>query len=268
MDFLHQIKVSLFYFLKSFGFLEKHNLLKLLILPSIISILVTIFTVVVAIKTSGALVELLLPYLDLSTLNLEVQTLIRGVIMVSVRAYIFFIFLKIYRYLIMIFLVPVFCSISEKIQSIECEDKPPLNTRKYLSNCTKSSLLTLACFLLEAILSTLIVILGFVIAWIIPLVPLFILGIESFFVGLLFANYRNQQFQFGKGERRYVINHYPGLIIGNGLFFNILILIPIIGVLLAPTMAMVSSSLSINHLEKRRKILCSSAHSTPTMASS
>ena len=138
----------------------------------------------------------------------------------------------------------------------------------YLMDCTRGVEIAFRNFIIEAALSTLIIIISFIIAWIIPLAPILILLLESWYVGYSFADYRNEHFEMSKKESRKLMWEYPGLVLGNGLCFNILLLIPIIGILIAPVFALISSGLSINHLEKRKEILCSSDQSTLMMADS
>ena len=106
------------------------------------------------------------------------------------------------------------------------------------------------------------------ISWILPLTPIAILLLESYFVGFSMADYRNEYLGINSADSKKLINSYPGLVIGNGLIFNILILFPLLGVLFTPALALIASGLSINYLEKRKYILCNSDQSTLMMAKS
>jgi CysZ protein len=268
MDFLHQIKTSLLSYYRTYRFIENHNLWKIFILPAIINLIITVVIVIVSIKTSGYIVELFFENIKPASEDKEILSLVHGLLMVIVRATIFFLYLKIYRYLILITLAPLFAAISSKVQTIATGQKRKACTKMYLMDCTRGIQIALRNFLIEAVLSTIIIVVSFIIAWIIPLAPILILILESWYVGYSFADYRNEHFALSKKESRKQMWTYPGLVLGNGLFFNILILIPIIGVLFAPVFALVSSGLSINHLEKRRELLCSSNQSTLMMADS
>ncbi len=268
MDFLHQIKTSVLFYWRTFRFIESHNLWKILVLPAIINIIISAVIVVVAIKTSGYIVDLFFENMKPASHDQEILSLVHGVMMVIVRATIFFLYLKIYRYIILISMAPLFASISNKVQVIATGHKRKSCTRMYLMDCTRGMQIALRNFLIEALLSTIIIVVSFIIAWIIPLAPILILILESWYVGYSFADYRNEHFDMSKKESRKLMWTYPGLVLGNGLFFNILLLIPIIGVLFAPVFALIASGLSINHLEKRKEILCNSDQSTLIMADS
>ncbi len=268
MDFLHQIRTSVLFYWRTYRFIESHELWRLLILPAIINVIISVVIVVVAIKTSGYIVDVFFQNMKPTSHDKEVLSLVHGLMMVIVRATIFFLYLKIYRYLILVSMAPIFASISDKVQVIATGHKRKSCTKMYLLDCTRGMQIALRNFLIEAILSTLIIVISFIIAWIIPLAPLLILMLESWFVGYSFADYRNEHFDMSKKESRKVIWDYPGLVLGNGLFFNILLLIPIVGVLIAPVFGLIASGLAINHLEKRKEILCNSDQSTHMMAHS
>ena len=95
-----------------------------------------------------------------------------------------------------------------------------------------------------------------------------ILILESYFMGYSMADYRNEYHKLSSKESRKLINNYVGLVIGNGMFFNLFLLIPVIGILAAPVFALIASGLSINYIEKRKSILCNSDQSTLMMAKS
>lgn len=268
MDFLHQIKLSFLFYWKAFRFIDTHNLWKLLIAPAIINLIIAFLIIIFAIKTSGLIVENILDNFQLKSPDREMHAFIQGVFMVIIRAIVFFLYLKVYRYLVLILLAPIFAFISSKVQLIDSGLSKDSCTSKYLLDCTRGIKIALRNLLLELTLSTLIILVSFLIAWIIPLAPIAILLLESYFMGYAMADYRNEYFNISSRDSRKIINSYSGLVIGNGLFFNIFLLIPLIGVLFAPVLALIASGLSINHIEKRKNILCNSSQSTLMMVKS
>lgn len=268
MDFLHQIKLSFFFYWRAFRFLDTHNLWKLLIIPAIVSLIIAFLIVVFAIKTSGIIVEGVLENFHSTSSDRTVHSLIEGLLMVVIRAFVFFFYLKIYRYLVLILLAPLLSIISSKVQTIATGPAKNNCTSKYLLVCTRGIKIAARNFFIEIILSTSIIVISFLIAWIMPLAPIAILLMECYFMGYSMADYRNEHFGITSKDSRKLINSYSGLVIGNGIIFNFLILIPLIGVLFAPAFALVASGLSINYLEKRKSVLWNSDQSTLMMAES
>lgn len=268
MDFLHQIKLSFSFYWKAFRFLDTHNLWKLLVLPAIISLIIAFLIIVFAIKTSGIIVESVMENFQSTSPDRTVHSLIEGLLMVVIRAFVFFFYLKIYRYLTLILLAPLLAIISSKVQTIAAGPSKKLCTSTYLLECTRGIKIAVRNFFIEITLSTSIIVISFLIAWIMPLAPIAILLLECYFMGYSMADYRNEHFNITSRESRKLINNYAGLVIGNGLIFNFFILIPLLGVLFAPTFALVASGLSINFLEKRKGILGNSDQSVLMMAKS
>jgi CysZ protein len=268
MDFLHQIKLSFLFYWRAFRFIDTHNLWRLLVIPAIINLIIAFLIVVFAIKSSGVIVEYVLANFQSTSSDKAIHSFIEGILLVIIRAFVFFFYLKIYRYLALILLAPLFAIISSKVQIFSAGPTKNVCTSKYFLDCSRGIKIALRNFMIELILTTSIIVISFLIAWILPLAPVVILVLESYFVGYSMADYRNEYFGLNSKESRKLINSYPGLVIGNGLIFNFIILIPLLGVLVAPSFALIASGLSINYLEKRKQILCNSDQSTLLMAKS
>jgi CysZ protein len=268
MNFLHQVNTSWLFYYRAYRFLENNNLWRVLIVPAIVNLLISAMVVIVAIKTSGVIVGFFFANVRLASQDSDLLSFIHGVMLVVVRGMVFFLYLKIYRYLILLFMAPVFARISYKVQSIVSGNANKAQASAYLHNCMRGIRIALINLFIEVVLSSIIILISFIISWLIPLAPLLILIIESWFMGYAFADYRNAQCGMDVQDSRRQIRSYTGLVVGNGLIFNIFILIPIVGVLLAPMFALIASGLSINHLEKRKEVLCGSDQSTLMMADS
>jgi len=264
MDFFQQIKTSIFSYWRTFRFIESHNLWRLLILPAIINLFIAIVIVVLAIKLSRNIVEGMMSNFRFAEDDQELHSLYRGFLMVVIRAGVFFFFLKVFRYLTLLLLSPIFVMFTARVQTIACGHADHTTALSYLKSCFRGTRIALKNFVIEVILSTLILSVSFIAAWIAPIAPLAILFIESYFMGYSFADYRNDHHHLTSRQSHQVINSYPGLIIGNGLCFNLFLLIPVIGILFAPVFALTASGLAINLVEKRKSILCSSDPLTHT----
>jgi CysZ protein len=61
-------------------------------------------------------------------------------------------------------------------------------------------------------------------------------------------DYRNEFRRLSAGESNRIIKQHRGLAIGNGLAFNLLLLIPVLGVLLAPPLGAVAAGIAANQV--------------------
>lgn len=268
MDFLHQIKLSFSFYWRAFRFIETNNIWRLLVLPAVINLIIAFLITVFAIKTSGVIVEFVLGNLKITNADQEVHSFIEGFLLVVIRAFVFYLYLKVYRYLALILLAPLFSIISAKVQLIDSGIARTPCASNYFLGCSRGIKIAIRNFFIEIFLSTIIIIICLLISWIIPLAPILILVLESYFMGYSMADYRNEYYSINSKQSRKIITEYFGLVFGNGLLFNLFLLIPVIGVLFAPAFALIASGLSINYLEKRKRILCNSDQSTLMMAES
>ena len=268
MDFLHQIKLSFSFYWRAFRFIDTHHIWKLLVIPAILNLFITVLIVVFAIKSSGLIVAYVLENFQITNPDRVMHSFIEGMLMIIIRAFVFFMYLKVYRYLVLILMAPSFTIISSKVQFIDSGEAKTSCISKYLLMCSRGIKIAIRNFIIEIFLSTIVILISLVLAWIIPLAPLVILLLESYFMGYAMADHRNEYYGINSRDSRKLINKNLGLILGNGLFFNLFLLIPVLGMLMAPTFALIASGLSINYLEKRKRILCSSDQSTPMMAES
>ncbi|NJN25212.1 MAG: hypothetical protein HC819_04150 [Cyclobacteriaceae bacterium] len=266
MDLLSQIRLSLKSYWRAFRFIDDHNLWTLLIIPAVINMILTLIMIIFAIRTSRLVVDFVLQHFQITTPDATMHHLVEGLIMVIVRAFVFFLYLKVYRYLMLIALAPTLAILSSRVQTIDFGPAKTSCTSKYLLDCSRGIKIALRNFMIEIVLSTFIIALCLVIAWAIPLAPIAVLLLESYFVGYSMADYRHEYFGISSRESRKQINNYPGLVVGNGLWFNLLLLVPLLGILFAPTFALVASGLSINYIEKRKSESCKSNQSTLMMA--
>ena len=207
MDFLHQIKLSFIFYWRSFRFIDSNDLWKLLIIPSIISLLIAFVIIVFAIKTSGIIVDLFMANFQATSSDKTFHSFIEGLLLVVVRAFVFFLYLKVYRYLILILLAPSFSIISSKIQFIDSGLAKSSSTSKYLMDCSRGIKIALRNLLIEVTVSTVIIVISILLAWILPIAPLAILLVESYFIGYSMADYRNEYHNIDSRNSRKLINH-------------------------------------------------------------
>jgi CysZ protein len=138
----------------------------------------------------------------------------------------------------------------------------------FLADCTRGMRIAFKNFFIELFITIGILIFSLLIGWLLPIAPLAILVIESYFFGYAMIDYRNEYYDIPRSESHEMITDHPGLAIGNGLFFNLSLLVPLLGILFAPVIALIAAGLTVNYVEKRKEILCPSNQSILSMAKS
>lgn len=268
MQFFKELQVSVRFYWKALRFIEKHALWRMLILPSIFNLIIAVLIGIFAWNFSSVIVIWIMENFNFEKGDSNLVNFIEKLLLIGVRVAIFFLYLKVYRYAILIVFAPFLAYISTRVQSIISPSAKPLCTRTFFSYCTRGMRLAIRNFFVELILTTGILLFSLLIGWLLPLAPLAILIIESYFFGYAMIDYRNEYYDIPPHMSHEIIIENSGLAIGNGLIFNISLLIPLIGFLFAPVIALIAAGLSVNYLEKRKKLLWPSNPSTLLAAKS
>jgi len=237
---------------QAFRILDKYRLWSILILPSILSLLIAIIIAILAWTTSDDIIFYFTSKYPASDLNSDLGNLFKIVTSIAIRGLTFFIYLKLFRYLILILLSPVFTNIS-KILYVEVEHhEHKLNIWSYCFCSLRGIKIALRNFVLEIFATILLTILSILVFWLFPLIPILILIAESYFFGCVLMDYRFEKDEHTIREGIIKCRNLPGIPIGIGLIFNLILLIPLIGVMFGPVLAMIAAQESVNHINRSK----------------
>jgi CysZ protein len=103
---------------------------------------------------------------------------------------------------------------------------------------------------LDLLVTLALLIISIIIIWIFPLIPLIILVAESYFFAIVLMDYRYEKDGLSQRASIQKCRNLPGVPIGIGLIFNLILLIPLLGVMFGPVIALLASQESINILDK------------------
>jgi len=125
--------------------------------------------------------------------------------------------------------------------------------KRFISDVWRCVRLALRNFLIEIIITALIIVFGVIVTWVIPLMPFLIILFEGYFFGYSMADFRNEFIGISLRESKDIINDHKALIVGNGVLFNFSLLIPVFGVLFGPTLSLIAMGLSLNEIEHKNE---------------
>lgn len=248
------------FYLEAFKVIDKYKFWKYLIVPAICSGIIFAFTIWFAWKTSDELLSFAIVKFKLGEDFTYINTFLEFIVIVFIRGLVFFLYLKIYRYLLLFLLAPEFSFLTDVLHKTVTNEKHGFKFKKYFSDVFRGVKIALRNFLLEIFFTFLIIVLAIIVTWTIPLLPFLIMVIESYFFGFAMADYRNEFFNIKEKESRQLIDSHKGLVIGNGIFFNVALLIPVLGVFFAPVFALVAMGLSLNHVEQQEEYFVQPIH--------
>lgn len=233
-----------------FRTLDKYRLWSVLILPSILSLIIAIVIGFLAWVSSDDILNYFSNKYRFIDYNTSAGNIFEIVATIAIRGLTFFLYLKMFRYLILILLSPVFVNISNVLYNKVVGEEHKMNIWSYCFCSFRSIELSLRNFVLDVLLTLLLLILSIIILWIVPLIPILILIVESYFFAVVLMDYRYEMEGISKKESIRKCRELPGIPIGIGLVFNLILLIPLLGVMFGPVLALIASEESISQLKK------------------
>lgn len=234
---------------QAFRTLDKKRLWTILILPSILSLLIAVGVGVLAWTTSDDILLYVNGQFLVKEFNSTVGNLFRIISTLAIRGLTFFLYLKLYRYLILILLSPVFVNISNVFYKLASGEEHKMNIWSYCFCSFRGIKFAFRNFGLELLVTILLTLLAAIIFWIFPLIPILIFIAESYFFTTILMDYAFEMRGLSMKDSLKKSRSMPGLPIGMGLIFNFILLVPILGVIIGPVWAFIAAQESVNSLK-------------------
>ena len=253
MELLREISLSLRSYTDALKFIDQHKLWKLFIVPALCSLIIAGFVSWFAWKTSAKVTDFAVVKFQLDSSYSYMNSFLEFVVLAFIKIIILFSYIKIYRYLLLIILAPEFAYIISVIQSKATDSGKPFKIQRFISDIWRSMRLAIRNFIIEIIMTVLIIAFGIIVMWLIPIIPILLFLFEGYFFGYSLADYRNEYMNLNTQESKSLINDHKGLVIGHGIVFNVFLLIPVLGVLFGPTLSLIAMGLSMNEIENEDK---------------
>jgi CysZ protein len=254
MKVFKEIGIGINAYSDAFIFIKKHRLWHFFIVPALFNLVAFIITSVLAWQFSGELLNFLREKIGLHD---EVQMfwrIIQFILALMIRIVIILLYFKFYRYLILILFAPILAYISERVQQILYNEHKKITFSKFVKDAIRGMGIAIRNLLFEFGFTLIIFILGVIVTFLAPFVPLAIFLLESYFFGFAMIDYRNEYKEMNAKQSNDFIWSHKGLALSNGLIFNFLLLIPVFGVLFAPVLSLIAAALSVDKALYKPKI--------------
>jgi CysZ protein len=237
---------ALYSFKSAWDFTHKHRLWGYYVIPALISLLLfsTLLFFISQLATwASAIFMTLLPTDWVS--GGWLSGLLSTVIFVIALLLCF----KIYRYVMLMLLSPALALLSERVQQI-WHDTPekPFDMTQLIADVLRGIQISIRNLVIELFLTITLTLIGLILSPLSPIIALLIFVIESYFVGFAMIDYRNEFLRLTARQSREIIWQHKSFSVGIGMTFNILLWIPVVGVLVAPLLAVTAAGIGINQL--------------------
>lgn len=236
-------------------FIAKHNLWHFFIYPVLILVALFIGGYWSVMQLADWVVDWALNYFGLDSTQTGddwigwlsiIGTFIVGLMLKIV----FLIILSSYiKYVVLIICSPILALLSERIDEIVSGKKYPFNFPQFLHDMLRGILVTLRNMAFETLIIVSCMIIGWipVIGWI--TIP-FLYLVAWYFLGFAMMDYSYERMRMRISEGARFTRKHRGLAIGNGFIFSMILLIPFLGVIIAPILSVVAATLAVLEVKK------------------
>lgn len=230
-------------------FIRDNHLQKWVWGSAVLNLLAFIAVGILALNYAGDLVAFLLESMDIQRADNNWEAFLHFLIKMLVYFIVVLVYLKLYRYIILILFSPILAFLAEKVQEIDQNQSAPFHLGKFISDIFRGIRIALINLVFEVGLTVIFLFFSIILPFLAPVFTIAIFITESYFLGFAMIDYRNEFYGMKAKESTKMIWQNKGLAFGNGITFNLLTLVPLIGVLVAPSWAVIAAGLAVNELD-------------------
>lgn len=245
MRFFKELTQGFFGVFRSLGYTQKHGLWGLYILPALVSL--SIFALVGwGFYSFSAEISLWLEAkVGLKEGESWWQKTAQFFIGLVIYGITLIVYLKIYKYLVLILVSPFLGPVAERVIQIETPgslEQTPFSFARFSADLKRSLQISLRNLGIELGVVGALALLSFFVPVTSPFTTPIILVVEWYFIGFGFLDPRNEVRQLSVAATKDFVWKHRGAALGNGAAFFVLLFIPFLGVLLAPVWATISAT--------------------------
>ena len=230
------------------SFIFKHNLAWFYLLPIVLNILLFMGSWTAISAFSDYLQQLISDAVSITNASFCCADLIMWIVNTSIslilHVLMFFVFAYTGGYIVVIILSPVLAYISEKTEKIITGNQYPFNPQQLMRDVIRGALIAMRNLGFELLIMLIFFIFSFVpfVGWLVALIsPFALFFVAAYFYGFSFVDYVSERRKYNVKESVQFVKQKRGLVIGNGMPFALVILVPYLGLLLSGFVAITST---------------------------
>jgi CysZ protein len=165
-----------------------------------------------------------------------------------------YLYFKLQKYIILILMAPLMALLSERVDEILSGNEFPFSWPQFFKDIWRGVVLSIRNFAIEMGLIVATWLLNLVVSLffsplsviVAPLSVVFLFLLSSFYYGAAAIDYSAERYRLSVKESVNYLHKNRGLAISNGLFFQLWMYIPFLGMIIAPVTCTVGATLAIN----------------------
>lgn len=278
MNVFKQIKSGFGGYASAHRFIWANGLYVYMILPVLLNVALFLLMTVLGWQLSDRLTEWFMNFTGLSTFDHGYLDLVREVVrfllLVTMRLMILLLYMAGFRYIVLILLAPILALLSEKVEEIATGTTYPFRFSLFFKNTFRGIAVAIRNGIIELGMTLALFVFSFV-----PVVgflaPVIVFFVESYFFGFSMFDYYGERQGWTASQTSKVLWRYKGLVTANGMVFNgllfagsllaslfplviglflkVVLIVPIIGLSIAPIYSVVAATLSIIEIPEQEK---------------
>lgn len=244
--FIQETILSIQAYFKAIQFVGQHKLWPSIIAAAFFNIFAFIFVGVVAWVYTVQLIDWLDSLISYPEDWGIWSDILRFTLAFLIRFIIFLAYFNLFKYIILFVFAPVLAFISEKTQNILQQQTRQIRLQQVANDIIRGMFVAVILIALQSLSWAILIMLCISVPFLAPFYAIFLFLSESFFFGASMLDYRNEYFHLTVSQSLKKIFSHKGLAFGNGLSLNLFMLIPVIGVLIGPSIAVISAGIVAN----------------------
>lgn len=254
MNFFKQLSIGIRSYKTAHDFIKHHKLWLYVFLPGIINLLLFALVTFVAWHYSNSFTDWL--YLKMG-INPSAdgglwKTILNFFLVFIIRAAVIAAYLYMYKYIVLILLSPVLAFLSEKVEFLATGKSYYTGMGQIFKDIFRGVIIAIR----NSFLELLVLLLLFFIAYI-PMIglitPILAFMVQTYFYGFSMLDYSLERKRMGVKETNKIIFKYKGIAVANGVLFYLFLLVPLAGLLVAPTYSVVAGTIAMIEAEAYEK---------------
>lgn len=278
MNLFKQIGAGFGGYTKAHRFIWANGLYVYMILPVLLNVALFLLVTALGWEYSDQLTAWFMNFTGLAGSDWGYLDILRDVLrfllLISLRLLVLLLYMAAFRYVVLILLAPVLALLSEKVEEIATGNTYPFSFPLLFKNTFRGIVVAVSNGVIELGLILILFILSFipVVGFATPFVAFFV---ESYFFGFSMFDYYGERQAWTPTQTSRVLWRYKGLVTANGMMFNglllagsllasvfplviglflkVVLIVPIIGLSIAPIYSVVAATLSIIDIPKQEK---------------
>ncbi len=242
--------------------MSKHQIWSFFLLPILLNVLLFGLLVYAVVVFSASFYQLMIT--NAANLGLSEGTwlfvLLTWFFSYGVKLLLFYVVWQFYQLLSLIFLAPLFSYLSEKVQAALSSHMYPFSASQFFKDLGRGLQIAMVNIFYQGLWLFGLYAGTFFIPVLLPFLPPALFLVGAYYYGFAMIDYRNEVYRLSPAASRKTVKLFKWFALGNGVAFQLLLMIPVVGTLFAPSFALVAAALGLEEL-----VECSNLNPLPSL---